>query len=124
MPEGNALTISANNVQFSKDCLMAPADEAFTITFNNEEVQPHNVSIYDEADGNKNLFRGEVFLGPRTVTYSVPPLPEGRYLFVCDPHEDKMRGLFVVGDPPPAPATTAPPSTTTTTAGLLPFGQS
>ena len=121
VPEGNRLTISADEVKFDKDCLMAPADEAFTIAFNNKETQPHNVAIYDEANGNKALFKGEVFLGPRTVTYSVPPLPEGNYLFLCDPHDDTMRGLFVVGNPPPTSSTTAPPATTTTTAPLLPL---
>jgi plastocyanin len=121
VPEGNALTISANDVRFNKDCLVAPADEAFTISFENQEVEPHNVAIYDEANGNKALFKGEIFLGPGTVTYSVPPLPEGNYLFLCDPHDDAMRGLFVVGNPPPTSSTTAPPPTTTTTAPLLPL---
>ena len=49
VPEGNKLTISADDVRFDKDCLMAPADEAFTIAFNNKEVEPHNVAIYDKA---------------------------------------------------------------------------
>ena len=120
VPEGNALTISAVDVKFNKDCLVAPKDEAFTIAFDNQEIEPHNVAIYDEANGNKVLFKGEIFLGPRTVTYNVPALPEGNYLFLCDPHDEAMRGLFVVGSPPPTSSTTAPPATTTTTAGPLP----
>jgi plastocyanin len=120
-PEGDRLTIAAHRNRFDKDCLMAPADQAFTIAFNNKETEPHNVSIYDEANGNKTLYKGEIFLGPRTVTYSVPALPEGRYLFLCDPHDEAMRGVFVVGNPPATSSTTAPPATTTTTAPLLPL---
>jgi plastocyanin len=124
-PEGSALTISAQDSKFDKDCLMAPAGEAFTIAFNNREIVPHNVAIYDTANGNKVLFQGEVFVGPRTVTYSVPAQPEGYYLFQCDPHDDKMFGTFVVGSPPATTttATTAKPPPPTTTTTLLPkFG--
>ena len=121
-PEGTALTIAAKDTKFDKDCLMAPAGEPFTIAFENQETVPHNVAIYDPANGDKVLFKGEVFLGPRTVTYSVPAQAEGYYMFRCDPHDDKMFGTFVVGSPPATTttATTAPPATTTTTAGLLP----
>jgi plastocyanin len=118
--EGSALTISAKDVKFSKDCLVAPADTAFTITFENQDAKEHNVAVYDEANGNRPVFKGEVFAGPKTVTYNVPPIPQGTYRFVCDPHDDKMRGRFVVGDPPSA-SEQPTPSTTTTTAGLLPL---
>ena len=41
------------------------------------------------------------------VTWTVT-FVEGRYSFVCDPHDGLMRGHFVVGNPPPPP----PPRTT------------
>jgi plastocyanin len=34
---------------------------------------------------------------------------EGRYTFVCDPHDGLMRGNFVVGNPPPPAAPPPPP---------------
>lgn len=121
-PEGTALTISAKDTKFNKDCLMAPTGQAFTIAFENKESVPHNVAIYDERDGKKTIFKGEVFIGPKTVTYAVPAIPEeGYYRFTCDPHNDTMNGVFVVGSPAPTTTTTkAPPPTTSTTAGLLP----
>ena len=124
-PEGTSLTISAKDTKFDKDCLMAPTGQAFTIAFNNKETVPHNVAIYDERDGKtkgKTIFKGEVFLGPKTVTYDVPAIAEeGYYRFTCDPHDDKMNGVFVVGNPAPTTTTTkAPAPTTSTTAGLLP----
>lgn len=44
-----------------------------------------------------------------TVMWTVT-FVEGRYSFVCDPHDGLMRGNFVVGNPPPPPPPpTVPP---------------
>lgn len=116
-PEGTALTISADDSEYNKDCLVAPANEPFTITFDNQEDYPHNVAIYDVNDGDKVLFKGEVFNGPKTVTYSVPAQTEGTYEFRCDPHDGLMRGVFVVGNGGPTTTTTSPTTTTTSAPG-------
>lgn len=39
---------------------------------------------------------------------------EGRYEFVCDPHDTTMRGTFTVGNPPPPPPSPPPPPPPTT----------
>jgi plastocyanin len=97
-PEGTALTISAKDKKFTKDCLAAPAGQAFTIEFDNQDpAVPHNISIYDKPGGNKALFKGQVFFGPSKMTYSVPAQMSGTYEFRCDPHDDTMIGTFVVG---------------------------
>ncbi len=97
-PEGTALSISAKEKKFDKDCLAAPAGQAFTIEFDNQDpAVPHNVAIYDMANGNKALFKGQVFFGPNKMTYSVPAQTAGRYEFRCDPHDTTMIGTFVVG---------------------------
>ena len=121
---GTALSITASDNKFDKDCLAVPADQASTIAFDNQDRGiPHNVSIYEDDTARKALFKGEIIDGPKKITYNVPALPQGRYFFRCDPHPEFMYGAFIVGSPP-APSTTtttAPPPTTTTTAGLLPF---
>ena len=97
-PDGTALTISAKDKKFSKDCLAAPADQAFTIEFENQDpAVPHNVAIYDKPGGHKALFKGQVFFGPNKMTYSVPAQTSGTYEFRCDPHDDVMIGTFLVG---------------------------
>jgi len=97
-PGGTELAIAAVEKKFDKDCLAAPAEQAFTIAFDNQDVAvPHNVAIYDTANGNKALFKGEVIVGPNKTTYSVPAQAAGRYEFRCDPHDDTMIGVFVVG---------------------------
>jgi len=96
-PGGTSLSVSARNDTFDKDCLAAPADTSFTIAFNNQDSDIHNVSIYDKDHGDKVLFKGEVIYGPKSVTYSVPAEAEGTYEFRCDPHADSMIGTFIVG---------------------------
>lgn len=97
-PSGTALSLAAQEKKFDKDCLSAPAGQAFTIAFDNQDVAvPHNVAIYDTANGNKPLFKGEIIFGPNKTTYSVPAQAAGRYEFRCDPHDDTMIGTFIVG---------------------------
>jgi plastocyanin len=121
-PNGTALSITANDNKYDKDCLAAPADQPFTIAFDNEDRGiPHNVSIYEDDTASRALFKGEITYGPQKITYSVPAHAEGRYFFRCDPHPEFMYGNFIVGNPPPPPSTTtttAPPPTTTTTSFL------
>jgi plastocyanin len=94
-PEGTELSIAADNLAFDTDCLAAPAGEAFTIEFENQEAQPHNVAIYD-APGGTALFQGEIVTGPTSLTYEVDPIDqEGNLHFQCDVHT-QMSGTFVV----------------------------
>lgn len=90
-----AISIVAEGVKFNVSTFTVPADTAFTITFENRDSVPHNVAIYDSDKLTKNLFRGDIFPGPKTVTYKVPPLPGGTYYFHCDVHPG-MNGSVVV----------------------------
>jgi plastocyanin len=97
-PDGTALSIVANDNKYDKNCLAAPAGQAFTIDFDNQDRgYPHNVSIYDKNNGNKALFTGEVTQGPTKTTYSVPGIAAGTYEFRCDPHPEFMLGSFISG---------------------------
>ena len=96
--DGTALAIVAEDNRFDKDCMAVPPDEAFTIELDNQDLGiPHNVSLYDTADGNKTLYKGDITYGPSKVTYTVPGQPKGTYEFICDPHAEFMRGTFIVG---------------------------
>ena len=94
-PEGTELAIAALNSQFDKDCLAAPAGQAFTIAFDNQDASiPHNVSIYTQ-EGGEPLFEGETITGTQT-TYQVDPLEAGNLYFQCDVHPTTMQGDFAV----------------------------
>jgi plastocyanin len=96
--------VTASGLAFQPDCLAAPADTPFKIVFDNQDPDQHNVAI---DDGSTNLFRGAIFGGPKTETYSVPALPAGQYTFKCDVHP-QMTGTFKVEA---AAATTGPATT-------------
>ena len=93
-PSGTSLSVTAKNLEFSTNCLAAPADQAFQIRFTNSDsgVQ-HNVAIDDEDE---ELFHGQIITGPDSVTYDVQALPPGHYSFVCHVHPSQMTGTFVV----------------------------
>ena len=94
-PGGTTLTIGARDIKFDKQCLAAPANQELTITFDNKELAPHNVAIRNK-EGDGDLFAGEVFSGPKTVTYRVPGLAPGTYKFWCTVHPSQMQGTFLV----------------------------
>ena len=97
-PEGTELAVVAQGLQFDTDCLAAPAGEAFTIDFDNQDQGiPHNVAIYTAPPPEgETLFQGETFPGPATQTYQVDAIEEeGELYFHCDVHPT-MSGTFVV----------------------------
>jgi cytochrome c oxidase subunit II len=89
--------LAADNVAFDKDCLSARANRPFQITFDNKEPVPHNVAVFkgSNAEG-QNVFRGQVFAGPKVVTERIPALQAGSYFFHCDVHPQAMQGKLVV----------------------------
>ncbi|MGH2580537.1 MAG: apolipoprotein N-acyltransferase [Actinomycetota bacterium] len=95
-PTGTALAVSARDISFDKPCLAAPAGEAFTIEFtNNDPGIPHDVAIYTDESATEALFVGEIFQGVETRTYEVPALDAGTYFFRCDvpdPDDRDLRG--------------------------------
>jgi len=96
-PSGTQLQITALDGKFDKNCLAAPANQAFTIDFNNlDRGIPHNVAIYQSDADDKAMFKGELIEGPKKITYSVQALAPGKFVFRCDPHPD-MHGSFNVG---------------------------
>jgi plastocyanin len=91
------VVITADNLQFDASTIQATAGEEFNITFTNAESQPHNISVYSEADGGGDeIVIGEIITGPDVTTQvAVPALEPGTYYFRCDVHPE-MEGTIVV----------------------------
>jgi plastocyanin len=97
-PSGTTLQVVAKDIAFDQTCLAAPAGQAFTIEFDNEDANtPHNVDILTSQDPSApSLFAGDLVTGVATQTYDVPALDAGTYFFRCDVHPTQMFGMFVV----------------------------
>jgi cytochrome c oxidase subunit 2 len=99
-PSGSTVDITAQGIKFDTDCLAAPANQPFTISFTNKDPSvPHNVDVYDKQGG-QHLFGangvGDTLTGPGSTEYKVSPQKPGTYYFVCDVHPTAMFGTFVV----------------------------
>ncbi len=96
-PSGTSLSITAKDIQYDKGCLAAPAGQAFTIKFDNNDALPHNVTIQVSHTSTESFFSGEQITGPnKSVTYRVSSIAAGTYHFHCIVHPDQMNGTFVV----------------------------
>jgi plastocyanin len=96
-PSGTSLSITAKDIQFDKSCLAAPAGQAFTIKFDNNDALAHNVNIQVSHTSTEAFFSGEQITGPnKSITYQVKALAAGTYHFHCIVHPDQMNGSFVV----------------------------
>ncbi len=90
---GDGLAIAAQGVQFDVDELRAPADADFQIAFDNrDQGVPHDVDIRDS--GGQVLDDNEIVTGPTQVTYDVPALAAGEYVFVCSVHPNMVGALI------------------------------
>lgn len=94
---GKTYELSAvNPVEFEQSTLEVVAGVAFSILFNNKnEGVPHNVAIHegDAGDVGAEIWKGEIFPGPATRTYSVPALDAGTYAFICTVHPNMVGTL-------------------------------
>ena len=116
-PSGSALSITAKDHTFDKSCLAVAAGQAFTIFFNNEDSDRHNLAILPSHMATEKFFQGDIVMGPKSITYSVPALKPGTWHFHCEIHPNLMNGTFVVADAPasapapvPVPGAATPPS--------------
>lgn len=102
--------VVAQNLAFDTEELRLPAETPTTLTLDNKDTAPHNVSIYeDDTASGEPLFTFEPFSGPDVQPFPVDPIPEGEYYFRCDVHTNMEGTVVVEPGPPPEEAGEAPP---------------
>jgi plastocyanin len=95
-PPPGGITLAAAGVAFDTDQIDLTADEATTLTFDNEDTVTHNFSIYEDDSASKDLFVGAELAGGSSIDYDIPALEAGEYFFRCDLHPTSMTGTVTV----------------------------
>ena len=88
--------VGAATAGFDPKTLVAPANTAFTIHFDNQDNQtPHNI-LLKKPDGSPVQIGGDTafFTGPGVRDHQVPPLAAGDYTFYCAVHPTVMTGTL------------------------------
>jgi plastocyanin len=102
--------IVAEGTAFDTDELHLPAETPTTLTLDNRDSAPHNVSIYeDDTASGEPLFTFAAFTGPAVEPFPVRPILEGEYYFRCDVHPTMEGTVVVAPGPPPGEGGGAPP---------------
>ena len=87
--------LTAADIAFDASVIEAPAGEAFTISFTNNDSAPHNVTVYVSEGGDRIGEEGATIGQGETTELAVEALEPGTYYFQCDIHPD-MNGTIVV----------------------------
>jgi plastocyanin len=91
---GTVVEIVAQGIAFTTPNVTAPAGQAFTLTFKNQDAGiPHNVHIKDSSGA--DVAKTDIVTGPTQTSIQVPALQPGTYPFVCDVHPN-MTGTLTV----------------------------
>jgi plastocyanin len=93
-PSETKIQLVAKNVHFNAKCLVVPAGEPLTVAFQNKDFVNHNLSIYTLEFASE--FTGDITYPQERITYKVPALEAGQYLFQCDIHPADMSGPLIV----------------------------
>jgi plastocyanin len=91
------VTVVADDLKFDTDTIVVPADQEISITLDNQDAGTlHNVAVYTSIEGEdrREIYRGDLFNGRETRTYTFTAPAPGVYLFRCDAHPD-MEGVFI-----------------------------
>ena len=92
---GTVVDLVASGVKFDKNEISAPANQPWTIKFDNQDAgTPHDVDILDTSGA--KVVDNKDFEGVATKDYQIKPLPAGTYKFECSIHPQLMNGTLTV----------------------------
>jgi plastocyanin len=118
-----AIQLTIKGDKFIPTNLTVPAGAQVSLTYDDQDLDPHNFALYPSKSVSDAVFRSPVITGPVTAVYTFnAPVTQGTYYFRSDPNTGLL-GTFTVTSPAPqtttVSATTAPTAQGTTTTVTL-----
>jgi glucose/arabinose dehydrogenase/plastocyanin len=90
------LQLTVKGDKFDPVNLTAPAGARVTLTYNDQDLDPHNFALYPSKSASDPIFRSPVITGPVTAIYTfTAPATPGTYYFRSDPNAGLI-GTFTV----------------------------
>ncbi len=90
--------------------LSVPAGSRVTLTYDDQDLNPHNFALYPSMVSSDAIFRSPVITGPVVATYTfTAPATPGTYYYRSDPNTGLI-GTFTVTSPAATTATTTAPT--------------
>ncbi len=94
-----SLRITVRGDKFEPSTLAAPAGSLVSLTYDDQDPDPHNFALYSSQSSSDAIFRSPVVTGPVTETYRfTAPSSPGTYYYRSDPNVG-MVGTFTVTGP-------------------------
>jgi hypothetical protein len=91
------LQLIAEGGKWDKTTLAAPAGSIWHITVVSQEpIGHHNFVVASGKTFEERIYTGKNLLPKATVTYDIPALPAGSYLFICTVHPETMTGTLTL----------------------------
>ncbi len=91
-----SLRLTVKGDRFDPGTLAAPAGSRVSLTYEDQDPDPHNFALYSSQSSSEAIFRSAVITGPITETYSfTAPSSPGTYYYRSDPNVGLV-GTFTV----------------------------
>ena len=108
-----AIGLTIKGDKFNPSNLTVPAGSRVILTYDDQDLDPHNFALYPSTSISNAIFRSPVITGPVTETYTFnAPAAPGTYYFRSDPNTGLLGIMTVTSST--VPATTSSPAGSTT----------
>jgi plastocyanin len=98
-----AIQLTIKGDKFSPSNLTVPAGSRVTLTYNDQDLDPHNFALYPSTSISNPIFRSQVIIGPVTETYTFnAPATPGTYYFRSEPNTGLLGVMIVTSSTVPA----------------------
>ncbi len=94
---GIVVQLTAKTDLWSVSRLDAPAEKGWQIQINDADGGTHNFTVASGPTVPERIFMSTRFELVGTVTFDIPALPAGSYLFICTLHPERMTGTLTIG---------------------------